>query len=655
MKKSTNNTFKLFLVLFFTLFAQNIYSLSTVKFDRQSLENQIKMKIDNALAVLINKDQYILDVKIDTRVVKPKVAQPKQERNVASNSEGFDLTDDKIAKKDYLLFHKLGIEVPIDKIAKDMNPKQKTVITKLEEAPYEKLRSVKITVLLDELLEKDVVDNIQTILKKLSFNAEVTPTMTFATAKFKEKVVVIPPQEKTLKDYTVPELLELGAKYSTSLGFLIATLFMSLVVMFLFSRYSKLSRSQTEAVIESNKEVAVMAQSSSEQGGGAQEVEVAESKSEGGSGAGAGSPADFQGMPSTAGADSSSSVQRFERYFNESKSEAATLLKKWISLKSPEAKSALIFLSQELEPEMLLQTFEQLSLQERKTWRGFISSSSDEYDQTKGARFVDEQILEEIIVPTDLISEETKSLLYSLDVESCVRIINESPELGPLLMNTLSSSFIVKIIPQLDSEVVESLTTGSMKISPEEMKKNDTLLQSKIKENQVSEEESPFSDKIMEILPHMDIANEEYFFKAFGMNGNRAKMKELLKTLLPAKAIFNLPDSVLKVVLSKMKQATLVEFLAVSDDEIKTKMLEIIAPNGSKKREIFDLELSNVETDELQLARLKKNKDKIDSVFISFARKLIKSSAQLQEEVEGTIEELCEQYLQKDGQLEQAA
>lgn len=632
-------------LFFLSLFAysQVATGLVEVPLDKQKIEDQINDKIVKAMGVLIDKNQYILDIDIDTKVIKKKKAVKK-----AKKQAPYKLTDSKDPQKDYILFHKLGLEAPINPVveeAKDEAPKE------IDRTPssYEELQSVKITVLLDELLKKEVTDNVEKVLRQLNFNLPTKPVMQFSRIKFKEKKVIPPKKEKTIQDFSLTELLDLGAKYSTSIGFILAALFLSFVAFVLFIMYSSLQKKQTAAVIESNKEIAAMASEASEDSSADDEpMEEAQAVTAEG-------VAGVQGVAGSEEAPLASSVARFQNYFTNNTAEASSLLKKWINLNTPGSKEALVLMSQELDSDLLLKTFETLSLQDRKLWRNAISTSSSSIDLRAGARFIDEQILEDIIVPTDLISEETKQLLYSLDIETCTKLIQENPDLGPLLMNTLSTSFIVKIIPRLDNELIETLTMGSIGIDEEKLKQQDSELQEKIQSYLKADSSSPFSDKIMEILPHLDLENEEFFFKAFGKSADANKMKEALKSFLPAKAIFDLPENSMKVVLSKMKQNAIIEFLMVADESVSARVLGVIAPEGSKKREVFDLEIDNMKTDELKLARLKKNKAKVESTFVAFARKVISKSTQVQEEIEPLIEELSAQYVQEEQSGEQAA
>ncbi|WP_372655331.1 hypothetical protein [Halobacteriovorax sp.] len=639
--QNKNSHLKLLLTLLCFLYAQFSYSEGLIRVDKLAVEKQIYSKIENALSVLIEKKQYILDINVQTQEVDNSAKKTKK-------LENYNFSDAKEAKKDYFLFHKLGIEAPIngpsaEEIAEE---KEKSKLPKV----FDVISSVKISILLDELLDEEVTNNVETVLKKLSFNVPVKPSMDFSRVQFKKKVVEEVKKEKTFQDFSLAELLNLGAKYSTSIGFLVTGLFLSLVSFILFIMYSKLQKGQTSALIDSNKEIAAMAaESASASSDSSDEDESSTTET---------IESTTETKVSSGLSDETmvaSAVARFEKYFTDNKQEAATLLKKWINLKAPGSKEGLILITQELDSEVLQQTFETLNNQDRKLWRNVISSASGEVNLQVGARFIDEQILEEVIVPTDLISDETKQLLYSLDVDTFTNLVIENPEFGPLLMNTLSSSFIVKIIPRLDSSLIETLTINSVKADNEELKKQEPLLQEKLKAYHKPDLASPFSDKIMEILPYVDIESEEYFFTAFGKNGDTKKMKEVLSSFLPAKSIYDLPETSMKIILTKMKQSSLVEFLVVTDENISSKLIEMIAPEGSKKREVLDLELSNMQTDEIKLAKLKKNKSDVESKFIAFSRKLINKNAQIQEEISPIIDELCLKYVEEDHSNVQAA
>lgn len=621
------------------LFVSSVsYSQKTI--DVHEVERQVTEKISRALSALLTEKQYILDVSVQKTVIE------NQKAEIEKQKRGLALSDAEKAQEDFVLFEKLGLEVPIG-----YGETEQTAEKQPEEE--ERISRVDVTIYLDEDIPESVSKNVRQLLEKLSFSMPVRPKMDFVSMKFQAEEIQVEEEEKKRESASVAppektgvakaldenkEVIELASKFADSLGFIVSAFMLCIFAFLLFGKYSKFQKDQTTKVIESNKEIAETAQQANQEASLSSSSEKDSSSVE--------TNSSSQGVVGTGSEEDAlgASVERFKSYFLENEVEAATLLKKWVNLKPDGAGEALVLLAQKLDPETLLKTFNLISMEERKRWRSSIASSSL-VNLNVGARFIDEQIIAEIIVPNDLIDEKTKSLLYGLDAEKCSKLIVENQELAPLLMNTLSSGFIVKVLSYLEPEVIEKLTLQSVQIDVEELKKQDGTLQEAIKNYTSDEISSPFSDKIVDILPFVDISKEEYFLKAIGRSGDRAKLLTALQRFIPGKAIFDLSGDMLKKLLSSMNQKVLVELLIVLSEEKSAQFLNVLAPEGSKKREMLDLEIGNINKDEVRLAKLKKDKEKIEGAFIKFARGVINKNEAMLEEMDPVLESLCSEYL----------
>src|SRR5690606_8170863 len=94
------------------------------------------------------------------------------------------------------------------------------------------------------------------------------------------------------------------------------------------------------------------------------------------------------------------------------------------------------------------------------------------------------------------------------------------------------------------------------------------------------------------------------------------------KRCLPGQLIFELPEEVLKAILQDYPMEKKVEFIAILNSEQRRKIMGCY-PKGSNGREMLEMELEVVESDEFRVQRLKRNANAITKDFTAFAREVL--------------------------------
>lgn len=646
-------------IVFITLLSIISFSLlAAPKTDVAKIEEQIRIKLESTLEVITPSKDYIIDVQIQKKKLEP----------IQKNTNSIRLTDEaKETQEDYLLFNKFGLEAPIFEEVKE--EKQQTT----------DLKSINVSVFLDKSLPETTVSSIKEVMAKINFNLEVKPKLDIITLSL--KAPEIPKEKEELqpeKPLSLREILRLASESSASLGIIIGSMILALVGFTVTGKATNIVNSKADEVIKSNKELTQAQMDAQEAFQNAiagvtpddEKESDADSSSGGGSGGSGGEGAAGEGGGGAAGelglGDTNLnlvtgeelkeaievSVDRFVTFFKKNKNDAGAMIKKWLKLEPENYDSALVLLAQELKAEVLVEIFSTLSMDDRKDWKNVILKVGANINKALACQFIDEQILEDIIIPTNLIDEQTKNLLYGVDPKTCAEIIQNTPDLGPLLFNTLVTKYIVKMIPYLPEDMVSPLTLNSAKAEPDELKKQADKLKMKLQAYQDTGPDSPFRDKIIEILPYVSLENENHFFVAYAENASRARMMDLLRAFIPGSAIPKLPDNVLEKILPKVPKNNLLSVIAISEEETANRLLEMVAPGGSKKREMWDLDLQSVKDDEIKMARLNREKDDIIASNYELIRKLIKVDPTLVEECEPLLEEVCNQYKEADAQEE---
>jgi hypothetical protein len=588
--------------------------LNDNKVDKGVIEKAVRDKIDRGIGSIVKSEQYIVDIKVDVSVIEP----PKPPKIKFNDGEKVQ------AEEDYILFNKLGIEAPVDAELDELIETPK--------ASKEELKSVNIVVFFDKTLKKNKVESAKKILNALNFNFGVKPAFKFEEVDYaKEKVKV-----------KKPGLMDHLKTFNLPLGLFLSSFILGLMLLLGLGKMSKSVTTASDAV------TGAVAASAEAAGGGGAEAGGADGSGAGGeAGAGAGGGAggggtldgELQGGDLTVVTDDQikATMTRFKDSFKENPISISALVKNWLKIMPKGAREGLILLAKELESEDLLDLFKQLKIEDRKEWQKVIGSSTGLEDFNIGRNFLDSQILQDIIVPNDLVDDETKSMLAGMAPVNLAKMINENPAIGPLLMNTLSTVFIIQMMEFIGQDSMEELTSSAAATSEEDLKKLGPELKKLLQNYDQGIMKVPFIDKVSEIIPQVDYEKEEFFFKALGKSGDQNLIFEVVRDNLPFGLMETLSESVLKNILSQINKTAFVEFLVCVEEDKRNIYLNARAPEGSKARELIQIDLDTIIKNDIETAKMKKKTKQVIGSFVNSVRKIVRANPAIADEIEPNI------------------
>lgn len=580
------------------------------KVDKARIESIIREKVELGIGSIVKNDQYIADIKIEIETIEP----PKPQKIKFNDEEKTE------AAEDYILFNKLGIEAPVD-----------AELDELIETPKEskeELKTIMISVFFDKELKKSKVDSAKKVLDAMSFNFPVAPEFKYEELDFaKDKVIVKKPTALDhIKEFNLP------------IGLFASSFILGLLLLMGLGRMSK-------SVVEASTSVAGAAAAAGAAGdsagggdsAGAGGGEGGEAGAGGAAGGAAGSGNLEGGLTVASDEDIKATIARFNNGFKENPIATAALVKNWLKIMPKGAKEGLVLLAKELKSEDLLELFKQLKLDDRKEWQKVIANSTGSEDFTLGSNFLDSQILQDIIVPNDLIDDETKSMLAGMAPVNLAKMINENPNVGPLLMNTLSTVFIIQMMEFVGQDQIENLTSNAAGTSEEDLKKLGPELRKLLENYDQGIMKVPFIDKVSEIIPQVDFEKEEFFFKALGKSGDQKLIFEVVRDNLPFALMETLPEATLKTILSQVPKNAFIDFLVCMDDDKRGIYLNARAPEGSKARELIQIDLDTILKNDIETAKVKKKSKEIIGTFINAVRRIVRANPQVADEIEPKI------------------
>lgn len=605
--------FKGFIYFLLTLGLYNSVQAQEInKIDKSLVEKIVREKIDRGISSIVKQEQFIVDIKVEINRIEP----PKAQKVKFNDGEKVQ------AEEDYILFNKLGIEAPIDAELDELIQAPKEV--------KEELKGVDIVVFFDKELDKKKVESAKKILNALNFNFAIKPAFKFEEVDYSREKII--PKEPGMMDHL--------KTFNLPLGLFLSSFILGLMLLLGLGKMSKSVTTASDAVTGA---VAASAEAAAG-GGGDADAGGAGGGAEAGAGGGGSSSAStlegaLEGGELTVATDDQikATIARFKNAFLENPISLSALVKNWLKIMPKGAREGLILLAKELQSEDLLELFKQLKIEDRKEWQKVIGGSTGTEDFNIGRNFLDSQILQDIIVPNDLIDDETKSMLAGMAPVNLAKMINENPNVGPLLMNTLSTVFIIEMMEFIGQDSIEGLTTNAAGTSEDDLKKIAPELKKLLNQYDQGIMKVPFIDKVSEIIPKVDYEKEDFFFKALGKSGDQKLIFEVVRDNLPFAIIETLSETVLKSILSQINKNSFVEFLVCVDEDKRNLYLNARAPEGSKARELIQIDLDTILKNDIETAKMKKKTKQIISGFINSVRKIVRANPAIADEIEPSI------------------
>ena len=621
----------IFLVLFsyvFSLDANEISSngaLTSLDWQKVNLENLIRAKIDKTLSPIIKYTDYIVDVEILTTPARKPKFTPTEDSStteaVKKESAGIDgvrindILPDKLPE-DYVVFSKLGLEAPL---IEDFNnfkkeePKKDNNAQKAELPTFEQLwkfnksldifnnlEQVRIQIKLSENLQEATRQTVAEVLNGINFNFnDVKPEIKVSYIDLSEKIQIAGVFNQ--------ELLELMQKFEVVLAILIGSLVIGIFAWILFNRWAKMSETKQESEM------------AAEMNGGNPQApldrEDSKNTMEMGEGLG-----DEKLLVN--------GVERFETFLKNQKNEAVLMIKKWINSGSNEENLALRGIVQLLNNDDLIVIFNSLHQEERDKWKSLLGKALKDSDITIANKFISSEIIKDILVPSEIDDVEAADLLLKLSPESAASFVKDDPELGKIILNSMSDQFVSKIFENMNESEIEMAVTSSMSYQKDQVADYMLDFKGKLAQYQETEKMLPFVNKLINLIKVAKPHSENPLFKSLASNVKNVKtITDVALASFPGSLVDRLPVDILKNLLIQYPMQKKVELVLSLSAEKKEFFVDLFAPIGSKAADVLGLEIEKLQGDIRIMREISDNPDQAWDDFVYYVRNYIKNDS----------------------------
>ena len=595
----------------------------SIQWQKVELQEKISNKVKKTVGSLLEKEDYLVEVDI-SYYAPPKPNFEKDTKPEVKISE----KEFKDSSRDYIVFSKLGLEVPT--VANNRKSEQKKLndVWKFHEANniFNNLEAVTIFIYLEKSIKDSTVDSLKALLNNLKLPiGDITAEVEIEKIPFKANRVgkAVPKKaEQKLSEYVLENL----AKFSTMLGLVLSSIIFMLGALFLFRRYRKFKEN------EKAKEMISNASNSMKEEEKEKERQEQMAAAAPGGGDGFGDDTHLVGF------------SRFEKYMNNSPDEAIHMIKSWIIEKSDDSINALNALVKQLDNEVLLKVFSNLGDEERNTWKVNLNENLTLDDIRRANEYISTQIVAEIIVPHVLRDYELLDTLLTLKPTEGVDFVNKHPEYRGVFMNIINPKFFAKIAERLDHETLANVIEESM--SFEEFDKGssyDNFKQS-LESCRVIKKQRPFVKKIVDLIESATPKVEKSLYDALLAEKEFDTVTRLGKKHYPSFLLEDASNETLEQIIKNYPMKKRVSLLLLDNPVFNHKLIDIFAPEGSKARDFLDIEMQ-LAGENLEVQReIRENPEGVYFEFVQFARKIIENNSAVKELTNVQIEQWVESF-----------
>ncbi len=603
--------------------------LPSLEWQKVVLKQDLEIKTKEVLSKVLKPEEFLVTAKID--LTTPQMPDFKKQIAPSANLTNETTRLNKVKatnaapKNDpygYIVFHKMGLEVPLVEEFKDNeiniqnnNNNQKVDdgndfenIWKYNKALdiYNNIDHVAVNIKITDKVTINARSKLESLVKDIGYDIpSVQPDVRFEYVdfhlekSFRAETVAGP---KKVEPSWPEKALAFAEKFQLPI-----TLFMS---VFMLGMFGLMLMKKYKQILEEN---APGAQTITMEDGGDQD---------GNSGS---TPA--ENTPSFV---AQSVIERFIAYLDQAPRECSAMVKSWLRETDGNQILGLKVLIEELPNEKLTHLVSMLSEEDKGKLRATVQMSLKPAEMEKAKEFISAQVRDEILKGEKIDDPELQEMLLAISPKKAAQMVMEQPEFVSMLFSKLTPRFLGLILEQLNDEnksAVLNQALGQKTLSDIKVFKSVLFKYADI------EIFSPALEKIKLILPDSSRSTEETLYHAIAKHGNAQSVKACAMRNFPYQLITSLPGDMLKEALLQFDSIKRIEFLETLSNEDKESLINAFAPAGSKARDIYEFDYERVFSNEEANARIKTESDTIAKSFVIHLRDFIRKNPQFKGKV----------------------
>ena len=481
---------------------------------------------------------------------------------------------------------------------------------------YKNLEAVDITVQLSKGLENRIKQAAEKYVKEISFNlGEITPKIKFEYVNLGRDFISTEESKKDLMDY-----LGLIAQFATLIGIVLGVILFGFVGNSLIKKYFQLNTgTQNQSTMSMD-------------GGLSQENEDGDDAGGGGGVGGVGADGGLDLIVN--------GVERFETFYQNNPVDSILIIKKWIRERTKSQVYALKALVQQLDNESLVPMMNQLTEEERASWKDVLDSGLNPEELAKANTYIGNQIIQNLMVPEFIKDPEIYAKITKLKASEFKDFLKKDLVAACLLLPILGTEFINQVLNSIDDSLRERVLSISMGIGPSSYVGGEEKIKALLTNVESGARLKPFLKSLEKLLPQAAKNLEEGLYKHYINEAEETDVERVLREFYPGFLVKKLPENFLKNCLNKYPLAKKVKLLYSLSDEEQLYFVELFAVRGSKADDLLNLEFENIENDERLQKEIVAEADNLWHEFVVYVRSMISKD----KSIKGPVMEILEEW-----------
>lgn len=269
---------------------------------------------------------------------------------------------------------------------------------------------------------------------------------------------------------------------------------------------------------------------------------------------------------------------------------------------------------------------------EKVIWQSVVGKNKTIKDPEKLMSFIKERLLKSLIATGPMVDAESWELSLNLKNNDVIRFCKSYKSEGGMLLNILDSAFISRLIDSLPETEAVALMEQAMNCEMRTAQEGIAFKRA-LKDFVAKSKNNSFPSKMFKALTSIEPAKEKLVYRHLLQSYSTQDLVVAAAQNCPLDLLSYVSNSFYQEVLSAYPLNKKVRLLLCLDEEMKTRMIDASAPNGSSAREMLDMEMKQIEQNPMELKRCQVQKGASIAEFLTFVRGHLGSNPTLQSEI----------------------
>jgi hypothetical protein len=515
----------LLLVIIFQ--SSSAFALSTsLTWQKLSLEEKVQRKFNSTLSSVLKDNQYLVEVEAE-------ISEPgspnfgNDDKKSGPRVSDLNMAD---SRGDYIAFSKVGLEMPVvDKFLDEDRTKLVNLYRFNESYDiFKNLTAVNVTVFLSDKIPQDLSDIVKKLINNSKFSVSgIKPVIKFENITMewvdpslnKKPLPQVDDANKKKEKEVEPKIwlkdwLEWASRWGNAFGLILGTLIFGFIAFSLFKRWKEFmealaSMRKPDEEPKKNEEDPAMMTMAPQQQETTQEEDMAAA----------------QGF------------ERFQQCLEQHPDDAINIIRFWINECDEQSILALRAISQLASAAEMEKLMSGLSDPQRSKWKSVLGKHLEPQELVVANKHIFQEVIKAFLVPSRIKDGELLNLVMELNAKSCCDFLAKYEDQIGIMMNLLSPALIGRIITEISEQQAEAWLMAGTEFKVQDIDRKVPDLKNALKSYNASYAPSPFSQRIISMIPTAAPSRELTLYKALAKAGNSGMIMEVAKNNFPSELI----------------------------------------------------------------------------------------------------------------------